>query len=459
MNLTGLKKITKKEKINKYIFYIIIFLLSSLSLLKTNTNFDEGVIISGAWHLYNGFNLYSDIFSYIAPGSFYLVYFLWKIFGASYLSIKILSIFVLAFSGIGIYKSINLIRKSFFSFLFPLFYISFILFLPVVNHNFLSIFFLIYTTYFFLLFLKKKKNKFLIVSGILNGISVVFLQQKGLSFFVANIIFLFFCFFAKKIKIKKVLIYLISFFIPLCLFLFWPIKLLFYNLIYFPIFNYAKINQFYNPVYLYMFFLLFFFCFFIFLSKKKKEITIWYLFVVQFFLFLSLLTLPDFYHLIISLFPLGIIITIFLRDKFKEKNKVLKFFLISFLIINIFASSFLAVFVFFNKKDDTLLEVVKNNCQSDYIYVGPFYPQLYFKTRKINACSFDVLFTDHNTVEQFFLAKEQIKEKDPDCGVFYLKNNLKKFNYNKNNSVYNYFKDNYKLIYNKDNVFLYKKYE
>lgn len=144
----------------------------------------------------------------------------------------------------------------------------------------------------------------------------------------------------------------------------------------------------------------------------------------------------------------------------KIKNKlIIKYFFVSFIFFLILSKSFSIVYIYLNNKKSDFVNIIERECESKYMYVGPFLPHYYFKFKKINPTYFDVLFTNHNTKDQFELAKDQIIEKNPDCGIFYLGGNFEKFNYDKNNCVYQYFEDNYDLIYNKDNMLLYKKYE
>lgn len=53
-------------------FAIVLFYFVCLFLFSIGNyyNSDEGTILNGAWRIYNGDRLYTDFFSYIAPGSY-----------------------------------------------------------------------------------------------------------------------------------------------------------------------------------------------------------------------------------------------------------------------------------------------------------------------------------------------------------------------------------------------------
>ena len=57
---------------------------------------DEGVILNGAWNILNGRTLYTDFFEIVAPGSFYLIFAAWKLFGADFWIAKSIAIVAIA---------------------------------------------------------------------------------------------------------------------------------------------------------------------------------------------------------------------------------------------------------------------------------------------------------------------------------------------------------------------------
>ena len=80
---------------------------------------DEGVILEGAWNIINNKELYVDFHSFIPPGSYYLIYFTWLVFGVSYFAAKAAAILLLILSAFGVYKISELIEKTKLNFVSP----------------------------------------------------------------------------------------------------------------------------------------------------------------------------------------------------------------------------------------------------------------------------------------------------------------------------------------------------
>jgi len=93
-------------------------------------------------------------------------------------------------------------------------------------------------------------------------------------------------------------------------------------------------------------------------------------------------------------------------------------------------------------QENEAISYIKDNCEGEYIYAGPFIPGFYFETKKLNPIKYSVLITDLNTKEHFSESKEQLKDKNPYCAVLNYAI-VKKFDYNKNNEVDNYIFENY----------------
>src|SRR3990172_11521878 len=67
-------------------------------------NSDEGVILNGAWQMFNGKSLYKDFFSFIAPGSYFWIKWSFDILGPSYWSAKLFSLILLLLSVYAVYQ-------------------------------------------------------------------------------------------------------------------------------------------------------------------------------------------------------------------------------------------------------------------------------------------------------------------------------------------------------------------
>src|SRR3990172_832803 len=107
-------------------------------------NSDEGVILNGAWQMFNNKSLYIDFFSYIAPGSYLWTKWSFDIFGPSYWSARLFSLFLLLLSVYAVYQIAMSLAQSksvamlsawlwlfFASIGYPIINIGY----PIINHN------------------------------------------------------------------------------------------------------------------------------------------------------------------------------------------------------------------------------------------------------------------------------------------------------------------------------------
>jgi hypothetical protein len=260
------------------LFLILLFFHSNHPL-----NSDEGITLNGAWNLINNKELYIDFFEFIPPASFYLVFWFWKIFGVHYFVAKFFAIIIVFLSAIGIYKISQKISKNKFNYFFPFIFIISSIYWPIINHNTFNILFIIWAIYFFLKGLSNYSANPFIISGLLTGLSILFLQQKGIVLLFSLTSFLLILFFKeKKYQLLKLNFYFFIFsFLPLLILLKWPLQILYKNLIIFPLFNYTEINK--LSFYLLIFFLIILLSI-LWLLKKEKDKKIWLLFYLQFFL-------------------------------------------------------------------------------------------------------------------------------------------------------------------------------
>ena len=452
-----MKKILNNYNLKIFLYYLLLLAITVFFYYRHILNADEGVIINGSWNLFNNLNLYTDFFEIIPPGSFYLIYYGFKLFGPYYLVANIISLLLVWGSAIGIYKSLDLIKRNKANFIFPLIFILSLIPLPIINHNLYNLFFLIWSLFFFLQGLKNSSNLFFFLSGLLGGLATIFLQQKGLITIGFSFLFLL-IYNIKNKKIKNIIFYGIGAGLPIIsLFLKWSPKLLYQNLIAFPMLTYWEVNK--TSFFLLVAFFLIFTYFFIYL--KNKSIIINYLLGIQFFLLLSVIPLPDFYHIVLIIFPMLILIpSLFIKNQTRET----KIFIIVFTIIITFSSikyintSFTPFYSYSKDNSNNWIDYIKENCSGKYIYSGPFSPNLYFETKKLNATNFDVLIEKQNIPNQFAKALDDFKKNEPSCAVlFYYENMSKKFKHQGNNQLEIYIKENYIKIYSQNDIFIYKK--
>ncbi len=445
----------------KNFWWLGLFLLLSFAHCKRDLNSDEGVILEGAWNLINNKELYIDFFEFVTPGGFYLIFWAWKIFGVHYFIAKLLAILLIFFSAIGAYKISRLITKNSLSYLVPVIFIVSSFHWPIINHNIFCLFFIVWSVYFLIKGLLDYSTKNFIISGLLTGTSILFLQHKGIILLLALSLFIFILFLKeKKQLLLKLNVYYVFFSLLLLipLFIKWPAQTLYKNLIIFPVSNYMEVNK--IPLYLF-----FFFCAFLFLViwhlRKEKYRAIWLLILIQCFLLLSALQRPDLQHITLILFPLYCLLPL-VYERIKILNKRLRhlnYLIICIVFFLIIYTSFIHIICFtpmYSVKNSEIILFINKNCPGPYIYAGPYQPELYFETRKLNPTPYFALITSHQTQEQFIEAKNCLEKHQPECAVLNYKM-VEKFNHDKNNPVDNYIKDNYQLVFQVKNRLVYKK--
>ena len=173
-------------------------------------NSDEGVILNGAWRMYNGDQLYTDFFSFIAPGSYWWTELSFLLFGPSYFSARIFSVLLLALSVIAIYRITVLAGGSKFAAMFGalMWFFGNILNAVIINHNNHSSYVATIALLFAVLAVSSKKQAYFFIAGLLVGITAAFLQTKGLALaFGLSLLILGYAF-AARIPIMSFLIFL-----------------------------------------------------------------------------------------------------------------------------------------------------------------------------------------------------------------------------------------------------------
>ncbi|MCD4760523.1 glycosyltransferase family 39 protein [bacterium] len=437
---------------------------------------DEGVVLEGAWNLINNRELYIDFFEIVTPGVFYLIFWLWKIFGVSYLAANIVSMAALFLGAVGIYKISQQIISSSLNKLGPLFFVlSSAYWSVIIYHNF-NICFMIWATYFFLRALNNNKYKYFIASGLLTGLSILFMQNKGLILFGALASFLLILLIKKrkKIYLHLGLCYSLFSLLPiLILFLKWSPAFLYNKLIYFPLTHYFGLPGLSYKLVL-LFVILILIAIHLFYKEKsclahdetmkqmaRRAKKIWLLIYLQGFLLISTLPLPDHFHTTLVLFPLIALSALLGHKIIKTKiyYQILygPFILASIIVILFPAMIFTKNFkLFVSETNHPVLLYIKNNCQdSKYLYAGPYMSIIYFESRQLNATPYSWLITNHHSPEQFLDARQYLKKNKPSCAILEY-TGVAKYNYNKNNPLDNYILDNYYLEENIGNVLIYK---
>lgn len=447
----------KNKKILIWIgLFLILIFLHSRHILDS----DEGLILEGAWNLLHQKTLYLDFFANRVPGAYYFVFGVWKIFGANYTVAKFASLLFVFFSAIGIYRISRMISQSQVNYLIPLLFIISSASWPIINHSTLSLFFIVWATYFLLKGLSSHTTSDFVISGLLTGLTIIFLQHKGLALLASLLSFLIlFGFIKKDLSLIKLSGYLfISSLLPaLLLFFVWSPQILFQNLVLFNLLHYIEKNQVALGLLIFFFSI---FLLFIWILRREKTPTVWLLICLQFFLFISIIPRPDIYHIALAIFPLYILFALALRrakNIHKTANYCL-YALASFAVLIILKPVVLSLFIyppFYTLEKTNTFQFIKKHCSGEYIYAGPFLPGMYFEAKKLNPTPYPVLITGIQTNEQFTEAAKRLEIYQPDCAVLNYAI-VEKFNYDRDNPVDNFIENNYSIVYEENNETVYK---
>jgi hypothetical protein len=451
--------------INKENFFIWtgIFIFTVYIHFKHYINYDEGLTLSIAQDIYKGKKLYLDIFSFVTPGSFYLIAGIWKIFGISYWSAKAAGIIAIFLSAIGVAKITSAIQKNAYSLRAALFFIiSTSSYWPVVSYHTFNLPFLVWGIYFFIRSFSSRKPADYALSGIFTGLAIIFLQNTGVYLFGGLSLF----FFILSVKGKKgsnlnpFLIFIMSSLLPVALLcLFWSPMLLFHDLVLFPFSNYSKVASVnFNYIYIVLFYLLICVLF----TKKEKKLEYYLVFCMAIILLLSTTSLADYFHVVKLLFPVYAL-TPSLISSLKGHRVMIRYpfyaLILGLAALMIYPCVYITIQFppFYSVKNYTVLDHAREICAgSEYVYAGPFLSSYYFELRKKNPSPRYWLITNRHTREQFDEALRGIKEHQPGC-VLLDYDSVEKYRYDKNNPVDEYIMRNYHWIETVGGISIYSK--
>ncbi len=147
---------------------------------------DEGTLVYGAQLVAQGALPYRDFFEVMGPGSFYWLGLFFKLFGTNVIVARAVLLFTSSLTIVLLYWMTRRIYQGPFELLPSIFYliISFPLW-PGANHHWDSNLFALMAVGAFFLWQDQGRRWFLVLAGVLAGLTSCFMQQKGLFLVVA----------------------------------------------------------------------------------------------------------------------------------------------------------------------------------------------------------------------------------------------------------------------------------
>lgn len=149
-------------------------------------HYDEGIIAYGALRILDGNIPYGDFWTLYAPGGFYLLAFIFKIFGISLKVTRLFAITILSLTVCSIYLLIKKLCSRIFgilAFLVSLFWLK--SYMVYNRPGQLAILFFIICSFPLYSFLASNRNKWLVITGILSGVISLFRQDFGVYIFTS----------------------------------------------------------------------------------------------------------------------------------------------------------------------------------------------------------------------------------------------------------------------------------
>jgi len=176
----GSPESSRSERLIAAAIFVASFLYLCLFRRATWIDLDEGIILQGAQRILDGQVLYRDFFSFFTPGSYYLLAFVFRVFGDSYLVAHTLVAVVGAgFSPVTYLLSRRVCGRQASLLVTGLMTITTLPLRFVILHNWDSTLWVCATLYCAVRLLETSSTKFAFMAASLASLTVLFEQSKG----------------------------------------------------------------------------------------------------------------------------------------------------------------------------------------------------------------------------------------------------------------------------------------
>lgn len=412
---------------------------------------DEGVVLNGAWNLLHHKTPYLDFFEFVAPGSFYVVYWTWLCLGASYWSAKLLSVAAIALGALGVYRIGQLVLReaggaahSVACWLPPLLFCWYSAYWQAINHNTLSLAPGIWAVYMAARACYLRSLRAAAGAGLLCGLTILFLQHRGAAITLA-IGFSLLLDTGWPARWRAILAFAAGAIAGSAALLRWPAALLIDDLAIFPANHYLEVNR--VPLVLAALLATVTAAAAIRMTGGGAGRSARMLLAVQSVLLLAALQRPDLAHVTQAAFPLLALLPVMTALPAPRRS--------ARVAAALAASGLLALTAFVRLPyyisdapaayREKLGQTIRRHCgPHPGLYAGPFMPGLYFETGTLNPTAYSVLLTNLNTEAQFDAAARDLARSAPACAVTAYAM-VDKFGYHRRNPVDRYLADHYRV--------------
>lgn len=449
-------KVIRQHHVIVFVFIISAFLFSLGNIYDS----DEGTILNGAWKMFQGRHLYTDFFSFIAPGSYILTLCSFYLFGPYHFSARILSILLLLISLYAVYTiGILLGNKKVGTFATALWLICSFFSTVVTNHNTLSSYLASITVWLLIVALKKKRSIFFVYSGLILGAVTVFLQTKGIILGLGFFIFLFVYLIRRIITPRQIVLFVISSaLLPLSAIWYWGVPLLYRLLIEWPIHHYPAANHVsFIPLLVLLAVSGTLVCGILQRSRKTDKDIITILVITQLCLFLSIINHPDITHILWNSFGILLLISYILHARMEFLSPATHdtvFIDIPLMII----LSFSITLAIYSIRLERVFKKTVENLFITSLYAHPFLPEYYFELGVPDPYPYDILVSRMYPPDAFNENLRILAKEKPEY-IFLNYGMVSKFDYQKENPLDDYIGNRYHKVGNFSSTLIMKKNE
>jgi hypothetical protein len=421
---------------------------------------DEGVVLSGAWHLRHGMRPYTDFFEFIGPASFYVVHWAWLALGPEYWVAKLLGASAIGVAALGLYR-LTLAALPADAARFPASYLM----LPVVlwcllsgywqtiNHNTFSLPFAVWAVVYAARMLADGRRRDAAASGALVGLTALFLQHRAAAV-AAGIAVVLLCRPGRRYCLP---VFTAAVMVGAAPLLYWPPQTIIGHLVLFPLQHYSAVNQILPvaPAIAALGWLAAGWT-----IRGHINTTAWLLFFVQPFLLASTQR-ADLSHVSQNVFPMLALLPAVIASKTARRGDWFVRRVSIYIILILPAAIAIAPLLVRRSLDENtrqyLVREVRATCAgSEYMYAGPFLPGWYFEVNKLNPTPYSVMLTGFNTAAQYDAAAKALARAAPPCALTDYAM-VAKFGHGLDNPVDRYLADQYTAVHTWGNLKLWRR--
>ena len=206
LEMNILKRVINKNNLPAIIIFACLFIYLLSGFNYDFKIYDEGIAVVGANRIADGDIPYLDFWTIYPPGQYYLLAFIFKIFGFELINERICSILIFFLTAI-LLNSISFnLTKSSISIIAPILYVFFISYSTMYGTAMgTSILLTLTSFYYFHKWIQSPSPKFLFLSSFFAGLTSIFRLDIGIYSILSNFIILFVYYTQLKLTLKIII--------------------------------------------------------------------------------------------------------------------------------------------------------------------------------------------------------------------------------------------------------------